>query len=272
MLEVEGAGLSDPGPYRETNEDAIGSFVPEDPMLLERKGVLYAIADGLGGHQAGEVASSTAVATVIEEYYAPSSHSRIEPALRNALQAANLRVHDLALRHAEYRSMGTTFTAIALAGAQAYIAHVGDTRVYHWREGRFTQLTSDHSEVAELVRMRVVKPERARDHPARNALTRTVGHKLILRPDFLRQPLQPGDQFLLCCDGVWSEIEDGEMSQVLGDCAPTDACRAVIDMALARDCQDNISVQVIKVLEVGPEPETSSSRGWLPGIFRGRRG
>src|SRR5438045_6370625 len=146
MLELEAGGLTDAGPHRETNEDSIGCFVPGDQLALRRKGYLYVVADGLGGHSAGEVASSCAVARLGEEYYSPSNHTRIEPALKQAVQAANLRIHELTNRNPEYQSMETTLSAVAIAGSLAYVAHIGDTRVYHWREGRMTQLTSDHSE------------------------------------------------------------------------------------------------------------------------------
>src|SRR5229473_6168319 len=250
MLELEAGGLTDPGPHRETNEDSIGCFAPGDQLALQRKGYLYVVADGLGGHSAGEVASSSAVATLGEEYYSPSNHTRIEPALRQAVQAANLRIHELTHRHPEYRSMETTFSAMAIAGAQAYIAHIGDTRVYHWREGRLSQLTSDHSEAAELVRLRILKPERVRDHPGRSTLTRTLGSRLIPRPDYLRQPVVAGDQFVLCSDGLWSEIEDAEIAASLAAHAPADACRELIQCALQRECLDNISVQVVRVVSL----------------------
>jgi len=267
-LEVEASGLTDPGPHRETNEDSIGCFVPPDPLALERKGFLYVVADGLGGHKAGEVASSSAVARLGEEYYSPSNHTRIEPALRQAVQAANLRIHELTHRHPEYHSMETTLSAMAMAGAQAYIAHVGDTRIYHWRAGQLTQLTSDHSEAAELVRMRILKPEKVREHPGRNSLTRTLGSRLIPRPDYLRQPIAAGDQFVLCSDGLWSELADAEISAILGANEPADACRELIDCALQRECLDNVSVQVVRVLSV-PEAVPSPSRnGWLSSIFQ----
>ena len=267
-LELEAGGLSDAGPHRERNEDSIGSFAPSEPLVLQRKGYLYVVADGLGGHSAGEVASSSAVAKLGEEYYSPSNHTRIEPALRQAVQAANLRIHELTHRHPEYRSMETTLSAVAIAGAQAYIAHIGDTRVYHWRAGRLNQLTSDHSEAAELVRMRIVKPERIRDHPGRNTLTRTLGSRLIPRPDYLRQPVLSGDQFVLCSDGLWSEIEDAEIGEVLAEHQPADACRALLDLALGRDCSDNVSVQVIRVAAVSPPAPESPRNGWLSSIFQ----
>jgi protein phosphatase len=267
-LELEASGLTDRGPHRDVNEDSIGCFSPLDALALQRKGYLYVVADGLGGHSAGEVASSCAVARLGEEYYSPSNHTRIEPALRQAVQAANLRIHELTHRHPEYRSMETTLSAIAIAGAQAYVAHIGDTRIYHWREGRLTQLTSDHSEAAELVRMRILKPERVRDHPGRNTLTRTLGSRLIPRPDYLRHPIAAGDQFVLCTDGLWSEVEDDEIAEVLGDCSPEAACRELLDRALARECQDNVTVQVVRVVSLADAPAPPARNGWLSSIFQ----
>ena len=267
-LELEASGLTDAGPHRETNEDCLGCFAPADALALQRKGYLYVVADGLGGHNAGEVASSSAVARLGEEYFSPSNHTRIEPALRQAVQAANLRIHELTTQHPEYRSMETTLSAIAIAGAQAYVAHVGDTRIYHWRNGTLTQLTSDHSEAAELVRMRILKPERVRDHPGRNTLTRTLGSRLIPRPDYLRRPIQAGDQFVLCTDGLWSEIEDAEIAQVLAEASPADACRELIERALGRDSHDNVSVQVIRVQALDDTPMPQRRNGWLSSIFQ----
>jgi len=267
-LELEASGLTDAGPHRETNEDSIGCFAPADPLALQRKGYLYVVADGLGGHNAGEVASSTAVARLGEEYYSPSNHTRIEPALKQAVQAANLRIHELTHRHPEYRSMETTLSAIAIAGAQAYIAHLGDTRVYHWRDGLMKQLTSDHSEAAELVRMRILKPEKVRDHPGRNTLTRTLGSRLIPRPDYLRQPVVVGDQFVLCSDGLWSEIEDDEITEVVTAHPPQTACHELIKRALGRDCRDNVSVQVVRIVGMADTPPAPSRNGWLSSIFQ----
>jgi PPM family protein phosphatase len=274
MIEYEVAGVSEAGPNREGNEDAMGWLLPEDADQRRRKGLLAALADGVGGHEAGEVASSTAVEALIKEYYSPSSHSRVEPALRHAIQVANLRVHDLAHRTPSLRSMQTTLTAIVVAGTQAFVAHVGDTRAYQWRAGVLTQLTSDHSEVADLIRMRVIPPDRLREHPARNVLTRTVGHQLILRPDFLRVDVEPGDVFLLCCDGLWAEIIEDEMTVILGSGSADEISRALVDLAIERDCADNVSAQVIRVLgasedSAGSTGSADSARaGWLAGVFQ----
>jgi protein phosphatase len=223
---------------------------PTDPTARERKGLLFAIADGLGGLNAGEVASATALNTLMDEYYSPSNHHRIEPALRNAVQMANLRVHDLAQKHVEHRGMGTTLTALALAGSTAYIAHVGDTRVYRLRGDKLTQLTQDHSEVADMIRMKLVTPDKAASHPSRNVLTRTIGHHLMVRPDFARESVQPEDVFLMCTDGVWSELQDAELAELTKLADPEDACRHIIDLCLERECDDNVSAQVLRILEV----------------------
>jgi protein phosphatase len=164
--------------------------------------------------------------------------------------------------------METTLSAMVIAGAQAYIAHIGDTRVYHWREGRLSQLTADHSEAAELVRMRILKPDRVRDHPGRNTLTRTLGSRLIPRPDYLRQPVLAGDQFVLCSDGLWSELEDEEIATVVSEHSPSEACGVLVERALSRDCLDNVTVQVIRVVGVGQPSPSPARNGWLSSIFQ----
>lgn len=265
MIEIACAGVSERGP-RPTNEDRIGSAVPVEAALRERKGALFVVADGLGGHLGGEIASETAVRTVIDDYYAPSSHGRIETALQRAVQAANLRIYQLAQRDTDLRTMATTLVALAVTAAQAYIAHVGDSRVYHWRDGRLTLLTNDHSEAAELARLGLVRRERLRDHPARNALTRTLGSDLIVRPDFIRRPVAAGDRFLLCSDGLWSAISEDELSDALAGDADR-ACRSLADRALAAGSEDNVSVQVVQVSAGSGVEETPRSGRWRPPFF-----
>jgi len=116
--------------------------------------------------------------------------------------------------------------------------------------------------------MRILKPERVRDHPGRSTLTRTLGSRLIPRPDYLRQPVVAGDQFVLCSDGLWSEIEDAELGEVLAKHLPAQACRELLERALARDCSDNVSVQVIRVAAVEPPGPELRRNGWLSGIFQ----
>jgi protein phosphatase len=243
---------------RTSNEDALGWRVPDDSALLRRKGALFAVADGVGGQAAGEVASAAAVEALLGEYFSPRAPHQVEAVLRQAMQAANLRVFNLAHgANAALGGMQTTLTALVLAGRQAYIGHAGDSRVYLLRDGSLTQLTLDHSEAAELLRLRLITPEQARDHPRRNVLTRALGHQVQLRPDFVRLPVHAGDRFLLCTDGLWGEVEH----EALGAAAhgpPNEACRRLVELACARGGGDNISVQIVRVGEPGAEPQPQS--------------
>ncbi len=242
--------------------------LPDDPLLRERKGALFVLADGVGGHGAGEVASATAVKALLDEYFSPFSHGRVEPALQRAMQTANMRVFEAAERDQRLRRMQTTLDGLALTDGGAYVAHVGDGRVYHWRDATLTQLTSDHSEVAELVRLRLVRREKLRTHPRRNVLTRTCGGELIVRPDFLRQPLRPGDRFLLCTDGLWAALADEEIARVLSAEHAGEVCAELIARALAAGADDNVTAQVVRVVDVTPQP---APQRWRPSFF-GRGG
>jgi PPM family protein phosphatase len=264
---VQAAARTHQGSVRANNEDAVGSVQPTDPTERDRKGLLFAVADGLGGLNAGEVASAAAIKILLDEYYAPSNHGRIEPALRHAVQLANLRVHDLGQKHVEHRGMATTLTALALAGTTAYVAHVGDTRIYRLREKTLSQLTSDHSEVADLIRMRIVKPELAATHPSRNVLTRTIGQHLMIRPDFAREPTLPEDVFIMCSDGVWSEVQEPELAEVAATAETEDACRQITDLCLERQCDDNVTVLVVRVLEIDQAAQHTHHRPTLLGTI-----
>lgn len=267
MIDLDIAAASETGP-RPNNEDHVAWRVPDDPLLRERKGALFVLADGVGGHGSGEVASELAAQAVLDEYFSPTGHARVEPALQRAMQTANMRVYETAERDHHLGRMQTTLDGLALTDAGAFVAHVGDGRVYHWRDGTLTQLTSDHSEVADLVRLRLVKREKLRTHPNRSVLTRTCGSQLILRPDFLRQAVRPGDRFLLCSDGLWTAVEEQEMERALAAAGAAEACAALMDRALAAGPDDNLSAEVIRVRDVAP---VLAAPRWRPSFF-GRGG
>ncbi|CAA9225683.1 MAG: Protein serine/threonine phosphatase PrpC, regulation of stationary phase [uncultured Chloroflexi bacterium] len=267
---LRSAAATHPGLIRQNNEDTLAAHVPAEPALLENKGVLFAIADGVGGQAAGEVASRTATKVLLAEYYSPRAPHRVEAALRQAVQAANLRVCTLA--HGgdpALRSMQTTLTALVLAGRQAFLAHAGDARVYLLRGGALTQLTGDHSEAAELLRLRLITPEQARYHPRRNVLTRALGSNLMMRPDFQRLPVELDDRFLLCTDGLWGEITPEALTHAAsGD--PELACRRLITLALDAGGGDNVSLHVVHVLDPGPPAGAPPSR--IGRLLAGLRG
>lgn len=248
---LEHASATHPGLVRATNEDAVGHVLPERPDLLRRRGAVFAVADGVGGHAAGEVASATAIRDVLAAYYSPSAPHAVEAALTGAIQAANAHIHAMAAGDdAGLAGMQTTVSVLVLADRHSFVGHAGDTRVYRLRGATLSQLTADHSEAAELVRLRLVAPDQAASHPRRSVLTRTLGATARLRPDFARAPLEDGDTFLLCSDGLWGEVVDDELAAVMAD--PPDAgCERLVAMACDRGGGDNVTVAIIRVIDAG---------------------
>jgi serine/threonine protein phosphatase PrpC len=228
--------------------------------------VVFAIADGLGGHAGGAIASAEAVEALLEHYTSPFAPARPELALRDAMRRAHGRVLQRALSHPELNGMQTTLTALALAGRHAYIAHVGDGRVYRVRGRDLQLLTSDHSEAAELLRRGLITPAQARRHPGRHVLTRALGAGLPPRPDFTRLPLQEGDIFVLCTDGLWGAVEDEEIRRVVLEHSPAEACARLVALANARGGEDNITVQIVRVGRIVP-PQADTGRGRLAGLL-----
>lgn len=231
---------SHPGCVREENEDFVGAFTPLPPD--ERK-PLFVVADGMGGHAAGEVASRLAVEQVLQNW-AASSNPRPHQALRSAIRSANGAVFSASL-DAETRGMGTTVVALGIVDGEAVVGHVGDSRAYLVRKGQTSQLTADHSRVGEMLRMRLITPEQAASHPARSQLTRSLGGEPAVQVDISRTALAPGDSFVLCSDGVWDLVAMREVAQAVGTGDADAAAEAIVQMALARGAHDNVTTLVV---------------------------
>ncbi|HEY4002337.1 MAG TPA: protein phosphatase 2C domain-containing protein [Candidatus Xenobia bacterium] len=257
MIVFDHAGISEQGPVRERNEDCIASHSPEDDAVRARKGSLLVVADGVSGQRGGEVASALAVQTLMATYYAMGR--KPAAALRGAFEAANLRVCDEAMARQDCRRMETTLTALLLVESQAVIGHIGDTRVYRIRAGTVEQLTRDHSEVGELVRMQILTVEEAQRHPRRHIITRTVGSELLTQADYRTEALQQGDAFVLCSDGLWEPLAPDHMVEAVSE-SPATACRMLIERALAHGSSDNLSLHVVKVKGV---PVAPAATGFL---------
>src|SRR5215831_6871276 len=178
MPEIDFFQLTDVGCVRETNEDAVGHWPHED-------GLLFAVADGLGGENAGEVASALALEVVAREMDRAPGNWAVGKRLRRAAQEANLEIYNKAITVPELRRMGTTLTASAIVGGTLFAAHIGDCRLFLFRDRRLTQLTKDHTWVWEQVQYGLLSPEAARTHPRRHTLTRCIGSELILGVDNL---------------------------------------------------------------------------------------
>jgi serine/threonine protein phosphatase PrpC len=222
-------------------------------------GVVFAVADGLGGYGGGEVASGLAVEACLEHTRRDDRGGRLTATLRAGFNRANQSIFDAALGGQGGRKMQSTLSALAITPGEAHLAHVGDSRVYRRHHGELEVLTSDHSQVMELLRMHIITPEQAVDHPARYALTRSVGGDITVRVDVRTERLDAEDSFLLCSDGLWSNVTAGEMLEALAH-SPAEACERLVKLALDRGGDDNATAMAIRVREAGQRPE--SPQGW----------
>lgn len=261
--EIDYSALSDIGPMREDNQDSIR--LPEGYPSMEH-GPLYGLADGMGGYSHGGLASSLALEKLFQTFYSESTAPG--KLLRRGVEAANLSIYQTAQRLGVGR-MGTTLTAAHVVGNQLSLAHIGDSRAYLIRNDEAMCLTSDHTTVGELVRMKALPPDKVRTHDQRSVLTRCIGLSLFIRPDIIEMQVQDGDCLILCSDGLWSVIEDHEFAHMTRDLQKADAIsQALIDLALDRQTDDNASVVVIDIQHVAPSL-SGSSRGWWPSFLGG---
>lgn len=242
---IEHFGATNQGPVRENNEDWVASHSPEDIELRLSKGYLFAVADGVGGGLAGEVASREAIETLFTSYYA--NPKRWGRALQEAFQQANLHVYDLGQKNPAYRRMQTTLSALALMNDQAVLGFVGDSRIYQVRQGKIQQLSRDHSEVQELVRMQIITPEEARRHPRRNVITRSIGSDPLLQIEYRNIEVEIGDIFVLCTDGLWEPVEEQDILSAVTKHPPEAACHHLMALAIERGTSDNLSLQIARV-------------------------
>ncbi|VBB07939.1 protein phosphatase 2c [Lucifera butyrica] len=196
---------SDIGMVRKTNED---NYVFLPPRL-------FAVADGMGGHVAGEIASKLAADTIREYVAAHNQVDCSETVIKEAIQQANWTIFQIAQSKPEYTGMGTTVSAVIVDGPDIFWAHVGDSRIYLLHDRQLKQLTDDHSLVGDLVRNGNITPEEALTHPHRNILTRAVGTNEDIQIDTGTALWEPGDMLLLCTDGLTNMVSDGDICQLL---------------------------------------------------------
>ena len=263
QLRLASGVLTDVGRKRERNQDNVTSFVPEEPAVLEERGALFVVCDGMGGHAAGEVAAEQGVRTIREVYFASQGQDVIT-SIAQAVKAANDAIYSLARSHTEYSGMGTTCVTLVIAGGRAYIVNIGDSRAYIIRDGQMRQVTQDHSWVAEQVRIGLLTEEQARVHAHRNVITRSLGTQPNITADLFVETLRDGDRVLLCSDGLHGYVEEAAISQeVVTQPSPEQAARNLIAMANANGGPDNISAIVVDVLETpevtGPIPLPANS-------------
>ncbi len=249
MRRVVAAGTSDVGQVRDGNEDS----------LLIRNSV-FAVADGMGGHLAGEIASAAALEPIeaLDGRVFPDA-SEAAIALSSAVVAANATVSKLATDNPLYRGMGTTLTAALVEGRRVHVAHVGDSRAYLLRDGQFSQLTDDHTLVQHLVDEGQITREEAAHHPQRSIITRAIGVSPEVDVDSMTLDLRPGDQLLMCSDGLTGVVDDRVIAELLATTAdPDEAVERLVQQANQAGGPDNITVVLLRYED--PDAEAAAPR------------
>jgi PPM family protein phosphatase len=253
---IEWAGLSDVGCQRENNEDRYSYWEPAGDEAFQRKGRLAVVADGMGGYEGGQEASRIALET-IEQVYGETPEGDPRALLLSGFQAAHHRIQAYAAEHPELRGMGTTCTAMAVVRDGLYYAHVGDSRLYLWRDSKIYRLTRDHSYVGRLVEQGIIDQQEAASHPQRNILIMALGASPELAPESPEQPIsvEKGDVLLLCTDGLWTMVSDDEMQTALASNPLDEACHELVKKAKERGGPDNITLQLLRIAELPTHAE-----------------
>jgi len=250
-MQLEAYAATDVGPVRENNEDN---------FLVDVEREVFVVADGMGGHAAGEVASQIAIDTISDILIGDSDPDEtrlqlsvddpdeaIRERLRYCMNQASVRIRQAIRDEPAYRRMGTTLVMIMMDGDNAFIGHVGDSRAYLFRDGRIQRLTRDHTVVQQEMDAGRLTPELARIVPHKNILTRSVGAQGPVDPDISVRPVQRGDLYLLCSDGVTDPLEDEAIAQLCRSTHPEDLCQTLVDESIRCGGEDNITVVIVVV-------------------------
>jgi serine/threonine protein phosphatase PrpC len=246
---VKFVARSEIGHARENNEDKFDFYEPDEEPLLAARGSVYLVCDGMGGHNAGQIASELAAKQFLHAYYHLGGTA--QEAARHAILQAHHYIAEMASKIPSRYGMGTTLTALILKQDEGILAHVGDSRCYRLREGVFEQLSRDHTLVAHLVEQGILTPEQARYHPQRNVIRQAVGvadPSEPLEPDIETFALQVGDLYLLCSDGLTDMVDDAEIEAILRNEPPTRAAWRLVDRALANGGRDNITIVLVRIV------------------------
>jgi protein phosphatase len=249
--DVELANLTDVGCERTENEDYYCYVEPDEEDQFLRRGRLIVVADGMGGHNGGQVASGMAVDALRDTFNDEDAPGDPQAVLVAGFTRAQQAILGEAARQPELNGMGTTCTAVIIRGGELTYGHIGDSRLYLFREGWLTQLTDDHTLVNNLVKSGAITPERAAVHEKRNVLTAALGMRSEqVAADFSNEPLRlrENDVIVLASDGLHGLVSPDEMGAAVSTHSSYEACRALVSLARERGGPDNITVQVLKIL------------------------
>ncbi len=241
LMEMELGNLTDVGKKRSHNEDYFGFF-----QLSEE--VLAIVADGMGGHNSGEIASRMAVEMIHENFSRERQEKDVLASLKSAFQVANFTILQKSLEQERLNGMGTTATALVIRGDQAFVGHMGDSRAYLFRDATVSRLTKDHSVVERMLEQGLLNREEANRHPQKNVIYKTLGVNREADVDLLGPiPVSHNDIFLLCSDGLTNLVSDQELLEIVTQEPPQVACKKLIQLANQRGGHDNITVQILKM-------------------------
>lgn len=237
---------TDTGKIRQHNEDDAGIFKGKDEFIL------VVVADGMGGHLAGDVASKMAVKAMGEKWNEaetiPTAPSECEKWLIEQILSVNSKIYDHAQAHEECQGMGTTIVCALFTGKTVSVAHIGDSRCYLLQDDDFVQVTEDHSLVNELVRTGEISREDAEHHPRKNVLTKALGTDQLVSIDTRSFDIEPGDKLLLCSDGLTNKVEGTELKDILqSDSAPQEKVNLLVDKANQNGGEDNITAVLLEL-------------------------
>ncbi len=260
-LSVRTSIRSDTGCVRESNEDHGHHVSPRDPDVLDRRGSLTIVADGMGGHSSGEVAATLAVDIISRGYYAPSDLAPRD-VLAHSITEANREIYEASLKADRFAGMGTTIIALVVRGDKAFWAHVGDARLYLLRKQRLHVMTIDHSQVMEMVQQGIITLQQAQGHSDKNIVSRALGTQPEVEIEFSDDlSIEPGDVFLLCSDGLNDMVPDDAIEEILlneGD--EHHAADRLIEAAKNNGGHDNVTVGVVKVASAAMVPPRQPAR------------
>ena len=224
----------------------------EDNLCIETRPVansqayIFAIADGLGGHRGGGIASEIATDSIRKDFKKWNGKSPDSFAVKS-IQQANQEIFSFAQEHQDFINMQTTTTSVIIKEDSLSVGHVGDCRLYRSRKGLVALLTKDHTVASDLLRFRLISTEQSAHHPGRHQLTRSVGSSPFIRVDSVKEHVEPGDTYLLCSDGLWSEVEKDDIKEALSYKDIEKSCEKLVDITLNGGAPDNLSAIVFRI-------------------------
>ena len=249
-MELIYAELSSRGPVRSNNEDCVDFWQPKSLEERRERGALAVLADGVGGHGQGEVASQLAASESLHVFRELKPHTSPRQALFQMVSAANLAVYDRGMAAHDAARMATTLTLLLFRNNEVTVAHVGDCRAYLIQKGQLQRLTIDHNYAAQQLKLGLISAADAASSDLRCMLSRSIGRELTVQADYATVQVNPGDYLVQCSDGLHQHVTEGELREIVSRATPADACRELVTLAEKRGTDDNLSIQIVQVKRV----------------------